>query len=132
MLGELAVAAATSVATDEATRWRQNKRINPDAPKVGIEWRGIGAQVTRQTFDEIEDGLSDSEWRGAGWISKLLVGVPLGLIAAWVILVWGYRFSLSTSDVAGGLLLSAAGFFGMIAAVWFVFWVKEHFGSWRK
>jgi hypothetical protein len=92
----------------------------------------LGAQVTRTTFDEIEDGLSDSEWRGARWISKLLVGVPLGLIAAWFILVWGYRFSLSTGDVTGGLLLSAAGFFGMIGAVWLAFWVKEHFGSWWK
>ena len=76
--------------------------------------------------------MGDSAWCRAGWISKLLVGVPLGLIAAWVILVWGYRMAAGTGSVVSGLLLAAAVFFGIIAAVWFAFWVKDHFGSWWK
>ena len=38
-------------------RDQPNKRFNLGAPKVGIEWRGFGAQVKRNTFGVMMGGL---------------------------------------------------------------------------
>lgn len=76
--------------------------------------------------------MGDPDWDRAGWVSRLIVGIPLGLAAAWILMVWGYRFSIGSGALLGGFLTAAVAFFGTIALVWLGFEAKARLRSWWK